>query len=258
MTERQLGIDAFRQGRLREAVDRLRAAAADHDRTVSLHVGIQIYAHLGAALYALGDAAGAADMFSAAVSLHAASPIPLDLLMNLANASLASGRRQTAEQVLIRALNDNPGAMEARLVLERLRSRSDSRPITGVILGESPESVKRYMDTLSFSSTDQGYSPDEVRAALTQIHHYVDTLTDLLAARDRKIAAQDGEIERLRQTEETLIENMMQARQEADRLRESPNQQSGTPRLLSNGQGTAGESEAADLTPLEKLFQKKS
>lgn len=258
MTERQLGINAFREGRLREAVDRLRAAAADHERTVSQEIGFQTYAYLGAALYALGEAAGAADMFSAAVALHAGPTPPLDLMINLANASLASGRRQDAEEALTQALRDNPGAMEARMLLDRLRSRDESLPVTGAIFGESPQSVKRYMDTLSFSTMSQGYSPTEVRAVLAQIHQYINTLSDQLAEKDRAIAGQTAEIERLRQSEETLIENMVQARQEADRLRTSAGASSRAADLPGNGPEAAGASEASDLTPLEKLFQKKA
>ena len=257
MTERQLGINAFREGRLREAADRLRSAAADHERTVSQNVGFQTYAYLGASLYALGDAAGAADVFSTAVSLYAGKTAPLDLMINLANAYLASGRRHQAEEALTQALSDNPGAMEARILLDRLRNRDQSLPLTGAVFGESPQSVKHYMDTLTFSAVNPGYSPEEVRAALTQIKHYIDTLADHVAEREHLISEQTVEIDRLRRMEETLVENMVQARQETDRLRETLGKTTVASDPQSNGQSSSGLDEASHLTPLEKLFQKK-
>jgi len=49
LSDWQLGIKAFREGRMREATDRLRAAAGDRERTVMQAVRFQTLAFLGAA-----------------------------------------------------------------------------------------------------------------------------------------------------------------------------------------------------------------
>jgi tetratricopeptide (TPR) repeat protein len=255
MTEWQMGMRAFQEGRLREAADRLRAASVEHERTVSQSVGFQTYTYLGAALYALGQPTAAADAFTQAVSLHLETKPPLDLMINLANAHLAAGHLGLAEQALDTALQDHPGAMEARTLLERLRSRTQDQPLTGSIFGETPESVKRFLNTLTFSSVPSGYAPVQVRAAMAQIEHYIDLLSRLLEEKEQTVALYVAENERLRQSEEMLVENLVQARQEADELRRSETISQVPP--VSGGNGHPSDA-AGDMSPLEKLFQKKT
>jgi tetratricopeptide (TPR) repeat protein len=255
MTEWQMGIRAFQEGRLREAADRLKAASVEHERTVSQSVGFQTYTYLGAALYALGQASAAADAFAQAVSLRLETKPPLDLMINLANARLAAGHLDSAEQALTETLQDHPGAMEARTLLERLRSRTQDQPLTGAIFGETPESVKRFLETLTFSSVPNGYAPAQVRAAMAQIGHYIDLLSRLLDEQEQTVSLYVAENERLRQSEETLVENLVQARQEADQYRRS--EATAQMQSVSGGNGHPSDT-GGDMTPLEKLFQKKT
>ena len=259
MTDWQLGLDAFQGGRLREAADRLRVAANNHERAISQAVSFQTYAYLGAALYALGEAGLAADAFAKAITLRLTEATPIDLTINLANAYIASGNRQQAEQALEEALRDKPGAMEVNTLLQRLRSHGEPLPLTGTILGETPESVKRYIDTLSFGQVSQGYSPEQVRSALSQITHYIDVLSTHLMDSGQTIAQYKEEIERLRQTEETLIVNLMQSRQALDQARGSGEAGPTNPDAEHRAAEATGEdADSANLTPLEKLFQRKS
>lgn len=257
MTEWQMGMQAFREGRLREAADRLKAASVEHERTISQSVGFQTYAYLGAALYALGQPVAAVSAFEQALVLRGSPQPPLDLLINLANAHLAAGHQDAADSALAQAVEAYPGAMEARTLLERLRSRKHDQPVTGAIFGETPASVKRFLDTLTFAGVPNGYAPQQVRAAMAQIEQYIDLLARLLEEQEQTVALYIAENARLRQSEEMLVENLVQARQEADQLRRSetsPSAQAG-----SNGSGhPADADDAAELTPLEKLFQKKN
>ncbi len=248
MTEWQTGMGAFREGRLREATDRLRSAAAEQERTVSQSVRYQTLAYLGAASYALGQIGEAVRAFETARLLCPTPSPSRDLLVNLANAYLATGRRQEAQSTLEEALRRHPGDMEIGMLLSRLQNRSGTDQVTGAVLGETPESVIRFVNTLSFSTVSSGYSPDQVRAALSQIQHYVEFLASQIAARDHTITQNAAEIERLRMAEDGLIRSMMQAQQEAEQLRNS--------QFLSEERPAAG-TDQPELTPLEKLFQKK-
>lgn len=255
MTEWQMGMRAFREGRLREATDRLRTGASDRERTVSQDVRRQTYAFLGASLYALGDAAGAVDAFSSAVTLKSGSAAPADLLLNLANSLLAAGRRSEARKTLAEILQAYPGTIEASMLLERLDHHAESKPITGAVLGESPESVKRYLNTLSFASSPNGFSPDQVNTAITQIERYIDALSRQLASRDESVAQYSAEVERLRQSEETLVENLMRAREEADNWRKRSENRSDP---IIDPQDAMRNRGNPPLSPLEKLFQRKT
>lgn len=249
MTEWQLGMLAFREGRLREAVDRLHQASNEHERTVSQTARYQTFAYLGAADYALGQMAEAVRAFESARRLSPTQPVPTSLMVNLANAYLADGKRTAAREILAEALQQNPGNMEVSLLLTRLKSGADDAPLTGSVLGETPESVIRYLKTLSFSTVEQGYSSEQVRAALSQIQHYVEFLASQLAARDETIAHASEEIQKLQQSEESLIQNMLHAQQEAEELRSG---------AVSQQEIRAENSSQEELTPLERLFQKKA
>jgi tetratricopeptide (TPR) repeat protein len=249
MTEWQLGMLAFREGRLREAVDRLRQASAEQERTVSQTVRYQTFAYLGAAYYALGQSAEAVRAFEMARRLCPILPTPASLMVNLANAYLADGKRSEARAVLNEAVQQNPGDMEVNMLLTRLNNTAVDAPLSGSILGETPESITRYLHTLSFTTMPQGYSPEQVRAALAQIQHYVEFLASQLAARDETITQATDELNKLRQSEEGLIQNILQIQQEAEELRSE---------AASHPNSPANDSTQIDLTPLERLFQKKA
>jgi tetratricopeptide (TPR) repeat protein len=196
MTEWELGIQAFRQGRLREASDRLRAAADDKERTVTQTVRFQTLAYLGAALYALGRAEEAVEALEQAIHFSPRAGTPSDLRINLSNAYLAAGRADDARRVLQETLQETPGSMEARMLLERLGQRDPATPLTGSALGVSPASVLRYMHTLSFGTvTAGGLDPAQVRLALTQIERHVEFLVRQIVTRDETIARLEAELE---------------------------------------------------------------
>lgn len=260
MTDWQNGILAFREGRLREAADRLRLAADEQERTVTQEARFQTWAFLGAALYALGRAPDAADAFEHAARLCPAPVTPPDLSVNLANAYLATGRRADARRALETTLQNAPGHVEARMLLNRLDSHAPDTPLSGAVLGESPEAARLFLRTLSFGTVAQnGYAPDQVREAMGMLSHYIEFLASQVAERDKTVAQQTALLEQARQTENTLIDNLMQARQDADRLRNA------AITTLGHGQTATDASPEGDsglppeaLTPLAKLFQKKT
>lgn len=239
MTDWELGLLAFREGRTREAVDRLEAAAAETELTVSRAARFETLAHLGAAQYALGRPGDAARAFEGARRLRPASAAPPDLLLNLAHAYLADGRRADARAALSALLGRTPGHVAARMLLRRLDNTPPDQPVTGAVLGDSVESVKQYLRTLTFESVGAGgYDPAQVREALSQVERYIDSLDQQLSRAQTALAAQEDEIARLRQTEEVLIQNMVAAQQGAN--------------------GHPSDPDAAQLSPIEILFQKKS
>ena len=246
MMDWELGFQAFREGRIREAVDRLGAAADERERTVSLGVRFQTLTFLGAALYALGKATEAAIAFQQAVRIAPPPMPPVDLTINLANAYLAAGRRGDARRALLMTLRNAPGNQEALMLLRRLDQQAPDEPVTGATLGESPEGARKYLRTLSFSRVSAGgLDPAQVKLALTQIELYLDFLAAQIAERDESIARLEAELERFHQMEDTLVENLIKAQQLADQQQ----------RAASHTDAASGDAPA--LTPLQALFQQK-
>lgn len=259
MTDWQTGILAFREGRLREAADRLRLAADEQERTVTQSARYQTWAFLGAALYALGRVADAANAFENAEKLCPTPVAPPDLTVNLANAYLATGRREDARRALETTLQNAPGHVEARMLLNRLDSHSPDEPLTGAVLGESPDAARLFLRTLTFGTVPQGgYAPDQVREAMGMLSHYIEFLASLVSERDQTIAQQAELLEQARQTENTLIDNLMQARQDADRLRNAAITTLGQSQAVNTARPSEPEIPQEALTPLAKLFQKKA
>ncbi len=230
---------AFREGRTREAVDRLGAAAAETQMTVSRTVRFETLAHLGAALYALGQPAEAVSPFEDALRLRPGYFAPASLLLNLSHAYLAAGRRGSARETLQSLLATYPGHVAARMLLRRLETTPSDQPVTGAVLGDSVETVRQYLHTLTFEtvSTD-GYSPAQVREALAQIERYINGMDQRLSRAQATLQQQDEEIARLRQTEEVLIQNMVNSQQ--------------------NANGVPSDPDSETLSPIEVLFQQKS
>lgn len=250
MTDWQLGLRAFREGRMREATDRLRTAANDYERTVTQKVRFQTLAFLGAALYALGDPREAVVAFEQAVRLSPSAVVPADLNVNLANAYLAVGKRDNARLSLQQALRDAPGHVEARMLLQRLENSPEDQPIAGSVLGETPEGVKNYVHTLTFARVGSGgYDPAQVRQALLQIERYIDFLISQVSQRDETIVKLEQEIERYKQMEEVFIERMMRDNSESDQLIDMGMMPSKAPETAAP---------EAELSPIERLFQKKA
>ena len=141
---------------MHEAMDRLRVAAAEQERAVSLTARFQTLSYLGAALYAMGHASEAVTAFEQAVRVSPAPAPPTDLTLNLANACLAAGRREDARRALMTTLRNAPGHLEAQMLLQRLDQQPPDSPLTGAPLGESPESARKYLRTLTFSPVATG------------------------------------------------------------------------------------------------------
>lgn len=252
MQDWQLGLKAFREGRMREAADRLKASAGDHERTVMQVVRFQTLAFLGAALYALGYSYDAVTAFEDAVRVAPHPGAPADLSVNLANAYLSVGRRDEARTALMHALAAAPGHVEARMMLQRLESSPADEPIVGSVLGESPEGVKTYLRTLTFARVSAGgYDPAQVRQALSQLDRYIEFLASQITQRDETIAKNEQEMERYRKMEDQYIQSMIERRNEADPLY-TPATSSTAPTV--EEPKPEGEPE---LTPIERLFQNK-
>jgi tetratricopeptide (TPR) repeat protein len=252
MSDWQLGLRAFREGRMREAMDRLRAAANDRERTVMQAVRFQTLAFLGAALYALGNSQEAVSAFEDAIRLAPKPGPPADLNVNLANAYLAIGRRDDAQKSLQVALKTAPGHVEARMMLQRLENSSDDQPVAGAVLGETPEGVKTYLRTLSFSRvTSGGYDPAQVRQALSQIERYIDFLAHQLMKKDELISTYEIQIERYKKMEDAYIQKMIETRATSS----GPDLSEFATKT--DTEAVRGEEMAEQLTPIEKLFRNK-
>lgn len=234
MIQWQLGLLAYREGRMREAADRLQAALDESELTVSQTVRYQTCAYLGAALYALGLPARALTAFETAFRFSHAPVPPADLLMNLAHAYLAAGRRSTARQTLDLLLTNVPGHVAAGMLAARLDSDPAGEEAAGAVLGTSPETAQNYIRTLTFSrSAAQGYEPAEVQEALAQLGRYISGLTQELEYADTKMAQYEREVLRYRQMEDAVVESMVQ------------------------GQSASTEEPDSSLSPIEILFRQK-
>ena len=251
-TEWQTGLQAFHEGRMREAVDRLQNAISETERTVSLVARFQTYAFLGAAQYALGRPADAVTSFETALRLSPTKIPPSDLSVNLANAYLASGRRDEAKRTLQQTLKTAPGHIEARMLLQRLLSQSEGAALNGMVLGESPASVKRYLRSLVFKTVPtNGYDPAQVRQALLQMEHYVDFLIAQISQHEQALTQAQQEIGRLQQSEDTLVQNMLLAQQEAEKLRNELDT------ILPEHGADQNGLDQQNLSPLDRLLQRK-
>ncbi len=239
MTDWQLGLQAFREGRMREAADRLQAAQDEHELAVSLAARYETSAYLGAALYALGLPVEALTAFEQAVQFSPSGMPAPDLQMNLAHAYLAAGRREEARQTLRSLLSVSPGHVAANMLATRLDTSAPGTAVSGTVLGSSPESAQSYIRTLKFTrSGPSGYDAAEVQEALTQLGRYINGLTQELAQAEAVNDRQEMELLRYRQMEDAVIENMMQ---------QSPQHHS----------ENSEEAEGA-LSPIEILFRQKS
>lgn len=235
MTEWQLGLLAYREGRMREAADRLQSALAENELTVSQTTRYQTCAYLGAALYALGLPAQALNAFETAFQFSPSAVPPADLLMNLAHAYLAAGRRGPARQTLDLLLSSAPGHVAAGMLAARLDADPADEEAAGAVLGTSPETAQNYIRTLTFSrSATQGYDPAEVQEALAQLGRYISGLTQELEYADGKIAQYELEVLRYRQMEDAVVESMVQS------------------------QSTTLEHTESGLSPIELLFRQKT
>ncbi len=224
---------------MREAADRLGTAASERELAISQKAAFDTFAYLGAALYALGRPAEAVTAFESAFRLSPTPVPPPDLNINLAHAYLAAGRREAARESLLYLLHHAPGHVAARMLLQRVDNAPGNAPVSGAIMGESVQSVKKYLQTLTFGMVDTGgYDPAQVREALSQIANYVDALDRRLQSNKETLALYDSEIQRYRQMEDAMVQNIVQMQQDS--------------------QNRPSEPEEAKLSPIEILFQKKS
>ena len=236
MTDWQLGVQAFHEGRMREAADRLQTALGENELAVTQSIRYETCAYLGAALYALGLPAESLPAFEQAVQFSPAAGPSDDLLINLAHAYLAAGRRGAARETLRFLLTQTPGHVAAGMLAARLDATRDDGSVSGAILGTSPETAENYIRTLTFSQpVSGGYAPAEVHEALSQLQRLIAALSHDLKEADARNATNEMEILRYRQMEDAVVENMMQ-------FQATPQQ----------------ESSEKDLTPIEILFRQKS
>ena len=236
MTDWQLGMQAYREGRMREAADRLQAAFGESELAVAQQVQYETCAYLGAALYALGLPAEALTAFEHAVQFSPSAVPPDDLLMNLAHAYLAAGRRRAARETLRLLLTQTPGHVAAGMLAARLSEMPAGAIISGAVLGASAKTAEHYIRTLTFTQpVSGGYAPAEVQEALSQLERLITALSHDLQDAEARISQNELEILRYRQMEDAVVENMMQV--------QSPQTQS---------------DEKKDLTPIEILFRQKS
>lgn len=253
MTEWQSGLQAFREGRMREAADRLQSAVRETENAVSQTARFQTYAFLGAALYALGKSVDAVAAFETALRLSPLKSPPPDLTVNLANAYLAAGRRDDAVRLLQQTVQFAPGHIEARMLLQRLAAQTEQGASGGMVLGTSPQSVKQFLRSLVFKTVPtEGYDPAQVRQAFLQIERYTDFLIAQVGHSEQVIAQHQQEITRLQQSEDVMVQNMLQAQKEAESLRQ---ELAKTPTVPVPHEIDPN---APELSPLERLFQRKN
>ena len=236
MTDWQIGMQAFHEGRMRESADRLQAALGENELAVTQSVRYETCAYLGAALYALGLPEEALKAFEQAVQFSSMVAPPDDLLMNLAHAYLAAGRRSAARETLRFLLTQTPGHVAAGMLAARLDETPNEGALSGAVLGASPETAENYIRTLTFSqAVSGGYAPAEVHEALGQLQRLITNLIYDLRKAEAHNAQNELEILRYRQMEDAVVENMMQ-------FQPPPQTQ---------------ENEKKDLTPVEILFRQK-
>lgn len=241
MTDWQLGVQAFHEGRMREAADRLQAALGENELAVTQSIRYETCAYLGAALYALGLPLESLTAFEQAVQFSPEATPPDDLLMNLVHAYLAAGRRGAARETLRFLLTQIPGHVAAGMLASRLDETPDNAAVSGAVLGASPETAENYIRTLTFSQTvSGGYAPAEVHEALAQLQRLIMALISDLREAEARNAQNEMEILRYRQMEDAVVENMMQ-------FQPVPHQP--TPPKQDN--------DAKGLSPIEILFRQK-
>ena len=234
-----MGLQAFREGRIREAADRLGEAMLEQEMAVSQAVRFETCAYLGAALYAEGRATDAVAAFETAFRLSPTSVPPDDLTLNLAHAYLAARRRQAAREALLFLLAHSPGHVAARMLLQRLDAAPDDSAITGSIMENSVESARRYLQTINFTRVPAGgYDPAEVNEVLTLMEQYLTHLDQRLQISEDTLAQYEEEIQRYRQMEDAMVQNLVQMQHDA--------------------QSRPLEPDTSQLSPIEKLFQKQS
>lgn len=235
MTDWQLGLQAFHEGRMREAADRLQAALNENELAISLTARYETCAYLGAALYALALPEEALPAFELAFRFSPTAVPSDELMMNLAYAYLAAGRREAAREALRFLLTQTPGHIAASMLAARLEEVSANGTFTGAILGASPKTAENYIRTLTFSQpVSGGYSPAEVQEALTQLQKFIVGLSQELRQAEAKNAQNEQELLRYRQMEDAVVENMMQM------------------------QPKQSDDEKGGLSPIEILFRQKS
>ena len=223
---------------MHEAADRLGAAASEQEMTVSLAVRFETCIYLGVALYNLGRPVEAVKAFETGFQLSPTPIPPSELTLNLVHAYLAAGRRDSAHEALLFLLVYTPGHVAARMLLQRLDDMPEGETVTGSILGESLESVKKYVRTLRFTPVSSGgYDPAQVWEALSQLETYMEALDKRLQRDQEILRHHESEIERYRQMEEAMVQNLIQVQQ--------------------NSQNSTARPEANQLTPIEILFQER-
>lgn len=221
---------------MREAADRLQASLCENELAVTQQARYETCAYLGAALYALGLPTEALTAFEHAVQFSPFAVPPDDLLLNLAHAYLAAGRRRAARETLRLLLTQTPGHIAAGMLAARLDEAPADTVVSGAVLGASPETAENYIRTLTFSQpVSGGYAPAEVQEALSQLERLIAALSYDLRDAEARNAQNELEILRYRQMEDAVVENMMQ-------IQSSPQTQS----------------DEKNLTPIEILFRQKS
>ena len=229
-------MQAFHEGRMREAADRLGAALDEHELTVSQAARYETCAYLGVALYALGMPAEAVAAFEMAFRFAPGPVPPADLTMNLAHAYLAAGRRGAAREAVQFLLAYAPGHVAATMLAGRLDDAPAGSPVSGMVLGSSAEAAERYVRTLTFSyPVSGGYAPAEVQEALGQLQRLIGDLTHELRQAHEENAQREQELLHYRQMEDAVVENIIQQSSPAE-----------------------GSEDSSGLSPIEILFRQKS
>ncbi len=237
MTDWQMGLQAFREGRMREAADRLGGAITEQEMAVSQSVRFETCAYLGAALYAEGRPEEAVTAFETAFRLSPSPVPPEELTLNLAHAYLAARRRDAAREALLFLLAHAPGHVAGRMLLQRLDAAPQDPDVSGAIMGDSVDSARRYLQTIRFTQmAGGGYDSAEVNEVLSLIDHYLTELSQRLQVSEDKTTHYEAEIQRYRQMEDAMVQNIVQMQQEA--------------------QNRPVEPDRSQLSPIEILFQK--
>ena len=238
MTDWQMGLLAFREGRMREAADKLSLALSEQELSVSLTSRFETCSNLGAALYAEGRHVDAVAAFETAFRLSPTPIPPVELTLNLVHAYLAAQRRDAAHEALLFLLSHAPGHVAARMLLQRLDHVPQNRPVAGSIMGDSIDSARKYLQTVNFTRVASGgYDTVEVQEVLSLVEKYIIQLDLRLQSSQNTVLQYEDEIERYRQAEDAMVQNIVQMQQDSQQYPQNP--------------------DLSQLTPIEILFQKR-
>jgi len=105
-------------------------------------------------------------------------------------------------------------------------------------MGDSIDSARKYLQTVNFTRVaGGGYDIVEVQEVLSLVEKYIIQLDLRLQSSQNTVLQYEDEIERYRQAEDAMVQNIVQMQQDSQQYPQNP--------------------DLSQLTPIEILFQKR-